>query len=385
MTGPFSHLFGRRRSTHLLAIDAGSSSAVRSLFFEDSPRGRIIIEKRVFALPERGSGAEMVSPIIEHLRVLLARSVRRVGQVPAEALVGLGNHFTRSEILVGRRVRERPGSAIQEPELGEMLSVLLHKRGAATIDGSAYCLASVSPLRVAIDGYPADRLTRETRGREIELTVFATYALARFWESFLELRDLWQGLRLTSVSNQAALAGALIAELGTSEVLIVKIGSKITELTLVRDGSIRSTAQFALGGDAVTEAVAERMGLDRGNAERIKRQWGHLALPGGARRAAGEAIQGAVRAWFEALIGALGREQYAVPARVVLAGGGARLAALREALASQPWHRGLADAERMDIRVLDAAGIARPFFPAAGTALAGPEEAALAAIAYRLT
>lgn len=385
MAGPFSRLFGRGRPRHLLAIDAGSSSAVRSFLFGGSADGWFGIEKRILLLPAREDDAALIPHIIEHLRRLLTRSVRRAGCVPSAALVGLGNHFTFNEAVVCRRTRARPEDAISERELGGILSSFLAEASGRTTGGKHYFLASVAPLRVTVDGYPVDMLSRATRGREIEINLMATYALAAFWESLLELRALWSGLTLTSISNQAAVAGALISKLSVPEALVVKIGARITEVMLVGDGIIRSSAQFPLGGDAVTQAIAERMGIAGGDAERIKRQLGRMTLPAMAAHAAAQAVQDAVRAWLHAFREAVEPWPHAVPERAYLIGGGARLRAIQDTLASQPWYAEMTGAPRTDIRILDAAEIAGPLFRNSSPILAGPEEAALAAIVYRLT
>ena len=385
MAGPFSRLFGRRNPKYLLAIDAGSSSTMRSFLFEESPNRRFGIEKRISAFPEREVDAALIPYIIEHLRRLLIHSVRRVGCVPSEALIGLGNHFTFNEAVVCRRARARPEDAIGERELGGILSSFLADEGERTVGGKRYLLASVAPLRVAVDGYPVDMLSRATRGREVEISHIATYALAAFWESLRELRALWSGLTLTSISNQAAVAGALILKLSVPEALVVKIGARITEVTLLGDGIIRSSAQFPLGGDAATQAIAERMGIARADAERIKRQLGRMTLPAMAARAAAQAVQDAVRAWLHAFREAVEPWPHAVPERTYLIGGGARLRAIADALSAQPWYAHMASAPKTDIRILDAAEIAGPLFQNPTPALAGPDEVALAAIALRLT
>ncbi|MDP3727267.1 MAG: hypothetical protein Q8R35_01355 [bacterium] len=384
MAGPFSRLFGRHRPKYLLAIDAGSSSAVRSFLFEVSPAGRFGIERRVSALPDRDGEAELIPHIIGELRRLLTRSVRRLGCVPTGALVGLGNHFTFNESRVCRSVRERPERAIGEHELGSILSSFLTFEGERVIGAKRYLLASVSPLGVAVDGYTVDALSRATKGREIEISLMATYALDAFWESFLELRTLWRGLSLTSISNQTAIAGALISRLSVPEALVVKIGARITEVTLVGGGTIRSSAQFPLGGDAVTQAIAEEMGIARGDAERIKRQLGRMTLPARAAARADAAVRDAVRAWLQAFRETIASGPHALPERTYLIGGGARLQAIGDALSSQPWYAEITGAPRVDVRILDAADITGPLFRNHGPALAGPDEVALAALTVRL-
>lgn len=382
MRGVFPWLFPSRQR-HFLAVDIGSDAAIRSFLFAATPTERTAIAKHTFELPPRERARDLIPLIRGELMRTLEHTVRRHIQMPEQTLIGLGGHFTFNETLTLRKERAQPSEAIGTGEVSAMLSSLRDEAG-KIVGGRTYCLVSVSPLRVRVDGYTVQTLTRQTRGRTIELTVFATYALQSYWMAISELRERWSGLAIRTIADQAAIAAALIAARPIREALIVKIGARITEVSLVGGGDIRFTGRFALGGEAVTRSLREHMGIAIREAEHIKRQWEHTVLPPHAKEIARRAISEAVTDWLKGLTHLIQTTRYPVPAQIFLLGGGSRLTAVREALVHPAWHKGLSAAERVEVARLDAEELMRPLFRNESPALSGPEEVALAAIAYRL-
>lgn len=368
---------------YLLAVDIGSNT-IRSFLFEQAGGGYIALARHAVELPPREREADLIPFIANELRDVLVRTARRIGRAPSAVLIGLSSRFAFNETTTVHRRRERPDALVRVEEIAAMLSAFRRERAERASGTKHYHLACVSPLRVLVDGYTADALTGTTRGRTIELVLFATYALAPYWTSLLGLRALWGGMELNVMADQAAIAAALISGLGEHAALLVTIGARATEVSLIDRDIIRMNGRFDLGGEAVTQAIAGAMGISRRDAERIKRQWGRAILPPRAARTAAAAISGAAGAWLEDLVRFLESGHCAVPERIYLAGGGAGLDALREALASPAWHRELAEGERVRVIALAAEQFAGSLFRNSRPALAGPEETGLAALVHRL-
>lgn len=378
--------FRRVKRRHFIAIDIGSNTAIRSLCFEETGTEATMIKKLHFELPFREEERDLIPLMSEHLRRLIFQYLREIGHVPDGILIGLGNHFTFNEMAVVRSERHTPEMVVRERELQELLANFLETHRTKVLGGRGYTLAHLMPFRIEIDGYPVETLSRETRGRVIEITLFATYADEAFWKMLYGLRSVLGGLELRFISDQAAVAAALVAVLGIHDALIIKIGARISEVSLLGDNAIRYTGQFESGGDDITTALATRLKISRSDAERMKRQWGSTQLPEATHVALSDTLRAAAARWAEQLVKLLkSEEKFSVPERVYLLGGGTRLALIRDALSSLPWFNELTFLESLDIRHLGAEDIASAIFRNTVLPLSGPEEVSLAALAYRLS
>lgn len=370
---------------HFAAIDIGSNKAIRSLRFDVQGQERVAMRKFSFELPERTRETDLIPLIGEHLRRLLFELVREMQSIPKRVLIGLGSHFTFNEMAVARRSRARAREPIRLPELEGMLAEFVGSHRDRTVAGGRYTLVHLMPFRIAVDGYPVATITRSTRGNLLEITLLATYALDSYWNMLDGLRRTLGGIDVRFMSNQAAVAAVLTSLLEIQDALLVKIGARTTEVSLLSGGSILFTGQFDSGGDIVTRAIAERLKIDIRSAERTKRQWDQASLPAAARLAAADAMRTAVARWQNELTSFLKRdERFMLPERAFIFGGGARLGELYRALTEARWFDGLTFLEKLDIQRLDAETIASRIFRNSDPLLHGPEDVALSALAARV-
>lgn len=380
-----TRLFAGQRTRHFIVMDIGSNSAIRSLRLSENNNECTALKKQYFELPARERDADLIPHINEYLRRLIFQYLREVGRVPDAALIGLGSHFTFNEVISTRRLRKRPHEAIRARELQDILQDFLEEHREKRIGDSAYTLVHVLPFRISIDGYPIDTISQHTSGTTIEMSLFTTYALSSYWQSLWQLTSLWGGLELKFISNQAAIAAAVISLLTVSDALLIKIGAKITEVSLVGSSAILFTGQFDYGGNDFTQAIAKRLDVPFRDAEAIKRQWDATLLPPKTQEAALQAIATAVDSWLEKLVNLCGSDdRFLLPERVYLLGGGARLRTIAEVMNSRPWYSDLTFLERLDTRVLNAEALAPSVFRNSTPLLSGPEEVALVALAARM-
>lgn len=143
-------------------------------------------------------------------------------------------------------------------------------------------------------------------------------------------------------------------------VLVLDVGRGTTDYALYHRGRITRTGVLAVGGDHLTNDLCLGLRLDRGHAEELKLEMGHVAAqgPGGdekvwvygdlregnsaignrcvPRKAIGQILQARVREIFEIVRKELGGRLRAedVPAGVVLAGGTSRLPGIAETAAN---------------------------------------------------
>ena len=120
---------------------------------------------------------------------------------------------------------------------------------------------------------------------------------------------------------------------------VVDIGSRVTNIVVHSNGVPRFVRVLLMGGDNVTEAVAERMGVPVEQAEGVKQQIGLARTPGipESDHPAARVIESTGAALVEEVRGSLGyylAQPSSLPLhRVVVSGGGARLGGLAQRLA----------------------------------------------------
>ncbi len=132
--------------------------------------------------------------------------------------------------------------------------------------------------------------------------------------------------------------GALGAT-GGAEALI-DVGAKVTNIIVHENGAPRFVRVLLMGGDNVTEAISERMGIPFDQADAVKQQIGMAPSRGDvvSDHPAARVIEAAAGTFVEEVRGSLdyylAQPGAAQLARIVLSGGGARLDGLGQRLAT---------------------------------------------------
>ena len=131
------------------------------------------------------------------------------------------------------------------------------------------------------------RVTGEVWEKDIKKQdVLVTAAARSFIQGLIEAVER-AGARVASISpNHAALwagVAALVPDIARGSAALVELGAGKTEVTIVKDGSIRLVRDLAMGSESLTEAlvgvvVSEQgqLTIDRSRAETLKRLYGVL-------------------------------------------------------------------------------------------------------------
>jgi len=77
---------------------------------------------------------------------------------------------------------------------------------------------------------------------------------------------------LQSLASSMAVLNDELKDLGCA---LIDIGGGTTDISVFREGSIRFSAVIAEGGDVITRAIADGLGVSRFDAENIKKRFGH--------------------------------------------------------------------------------------------------------------
>jgi type IV pilus assembly protein PilM len=198
------------------------------------------------------------------------------------------------------------------------------------------------PVEQAIlDYHPVEEFTNESGGRMLRVLLVAA---ARDTVKASLAAATKAGLRpkmvdLTSFAVIRALAER--SELGFSvePEAVVDIGERVTNIAVHEGGVPRFVRILLMGGGDITDAVAERMGVTPEQAEGMKHELGIAGsvIPAqGENHPAGRVLDTSAAAFIEEVRGSLdyylAASTSAPIRRVLLSGGGARLAGLAERL-----------------------------------------------------
>ena len=207
-------------------------------------------------------------------------------------------------------------------------------------------LVGYTVAQYRLDNYPMNNLQFHT-GRKLEADVVATFLPGEVVESlYAAMREA--GLQVASMTLEpiAAMNAAIPAELRLLNLAMVDIGAGTTDIALCRDGSVVGYTMATVAGDEVTEAIMRTFLVDFKTAEQIKRSVGSSdelircrnILGQEERIAAAEVIR-AIQEPMDRLADAIAKQVLSVnetiPSAVFLAGGGSKLAGLREKVADK--------------------------------------------------
>ena len=207
-------------------------------------------------------------------------------------------------------------------------------------------LVGYTVAQYRLDNYPMANLQYHT-GRRVEADVVATFLPGEVVESlYAAMRTA--GLQVASMTLEpiAAMNAAIPAELRLLNLAMVDIGAGTTDIALCRDGSVVGYTMATVAGDEVTEAIMRSFLVDFRTAEQIKRSIGESDelircrnILGQEERVSVDEVAQVIQEPMNKLADAVAKQIISVnggvPSAVFLAGGGSKLAGLREKVAAQ--------------------------------------------------
>lgn len=132
-----------------------------------------------------------------------------------------------------------------------------------------YCIAHT---RVAneLDGEPLGTLTGQS-GRQFGTTVLATFLPAVVVDSLdAVLKEAGLDMKGLTLEPVAALEAVIPPTMRHLNLILIDVGAGTADMVFTGDESVRAFAMVPQGGDSMTEALADELLLDFGEAESVK-------------------------------------------------------------------------------------------------------------------
>ena len=372
----------KKKSRFYVVLDVGTYS-IRSLTIEYGADGAIGLKKTVSILLPKEGGGELATKIGVRLREIIFRHIKWLGKIPDEVILGLASRFAFNALEVARKTREDNKRSVSPAEIEELLKQFVEERKELFVGSEKFIMAHAEPAHLTVDGYDVDpNYPRAIYGSAMELHLILNYIREDFWSELEELRRILGGISIDVRPSHIAVASLLIRENPGKDLLLIKIGGKITEVSGVKNGVLSWTESFHEGGDDITRSLADSFNMSLSRAEEIKKQYETLILPENMAGPAKEIIEKNIRAWREALHTLLRERQFLLPQKIYLYGGGSRLKAIPKALKEKTWARDLTYQEALEVALLASEEFTKNIF--VNQPLRGPEDVDLAALAQIL-
>ena len=375
----FGNIFSRKKKGHFyIVLDAGTYS-IRSLTVEYGANGAIGLKKTISTLLSKESGGKPATKIGMRLREIILRHIKGLGKIPDKVILGLASRFAFNALEMAKKTRENKKRSVNQAEIKELLKQFVENHKELYMGSEKFILTHAEPTHLTVDGYDADsEHSRAIYGTDMELHLILNYIREDFWNELEKLRRILGGISIDVRPSHIAVASLLIHENPGKDLLLIKIGGKITEVSGVKDGVLVWTESFHEGGDNITRSITDSLNISLSRAEEIKKQYETLILPDNIVNPTREIIEKDVLAWREVLHTLLREKQFLVPQNIYLYGGGSRLKAISRALKEKTWTKDLTYQKEITITLLASENFAKNIF--VNQPLRGPEDMDLVAL-----
>ena len=224
-------------------------------------------------------------------------------------------------------------------------------------DMRRYYLVGYTVCQYYLDQYMMSSL-KDHRGRQVKVDLIATFLPSEVVESLYTTMNKI-GLEVASLTLEpiAAINAAIPENLRLLNLVMVDIGAGTSDIAACTDGSVTGYTMATVAGDEVTEGLMKTFLVDFGTAETIKAKIDQeeeicfLDILGFEHKISRDEVFQSIQSTSELLCREIAKKILEVnggpPSALILAGGGSKLARLRD---------GLAEALGMDMNRVAVAG-----------------------------
>jgi cell division ATPase FtsA len=287
----------------------------------------------------RLEAAAVTTPVNAALTQAEDSTERIVGRkvVPDDVIFALTGRATVGKLFTVQQTRPKPAEPITAKELANLRARVerLVRQGLANlpVEGGQWQALAVTDAGIRLN----DHLVLDglgLTGQEISLSVFGVAGQAG---ALRALQVLANRLDL-EMANVVAASQALAAITPQAEAIILDTGLSGTDICLIRDNALVASGSTPFGGAFFTQTLAQALGIDLREAEKLKRSLASGNLTGLEADGVEAHLMGARCRWYDAVIEflmALSGEKL-LPRKIYLTGGGNLLPGLDKLLRTNP-------------------------------------------------
>lgn len=353
-------------SDYLLALDIGTEY-VKALIAKKGKTVEIVGVGRAHEAPSNmyaGAIAD-ISGVARTCEEALAKAEKMAGVVAGEVVVGIAGELVKGNTATIKYRRADPTKPITDEEMEKIIDKVQQRAGERARKEVALetnnpdvdvRLINSALVSLHIDGYKISNPIG-FKGKDVAVQIYTAFAPLVHISAIEKVCDELQ-LELVAVAVEPfAVCRACLGEDAEADFtgIVMDIGGGTTDIAVVEDGGVEGTKMFSIGGRSFTHQIAEQLGLDFEDAEKLKLLEDSPKMKPELKQKVDTAIERNLSVWISGV--QLAIEEFdlleTLPNQILLCGGGASLTQIPEALATTDWYKELAFSRRPLIHLIE--------------------------------
>lgn len=348
----FSFLkFKKEKKKDFLIFDIGSSGIKGLILEKEGRKNRVkrfasksfekfgIFQTTAF---EKDLLEKTISEVIEKLK-LKDQTLTKI------RLIGLSPEILKGRITALSFERSNPEKIIDKEEEKIILDLILDKaqRKVAKrfeenykIAPSEFQVLKKEVIETKISGYKVSPILLGQKGKLFHFGILVVFTLKNYLKTFNLIKKSFIFKEAALVHKAEGLISWLKNKKNFSGIFI-DIGSRFTQVFLVKDGLLKWMREFEVGGDIFTQALSENLGLTQKEAEDLKFRFSNGELSSGSKKMIEEILAQPLNFWFNRLKQEFkecgDKFHFVFPQDFYLFGGGSLLPGIKRILRNGDW------------------------------------------------
>lgn len=353
------------KDDYLVALDIGTEFT-KALIARVGKKGLLEIIGAGRAKQEIGnmySGAIAdITGVVRSCEDALVQAEDMAGLQTKNVVIGIAGEFVKGLTSTVRYRRPKPEKELDTHEV-EFIIQKAQERSAEKARRQIVAetgnpdveikLVNSAIVSLRIDGY---KVTNPLgfQGKDVLIQIYTAFA-PMVHVGALERIATELDLDLLAVAAEPfAVARAILGSDASNNytAILIDIGGGSTDIAVVNDGGVEGTRMFGIAGRSFTKAIANDLGIDYNQAEKLKLHIDDPKLRTAAKKAVNEIVEKVLDVWEQGIELALDDFESVdhLPNRILLCGGGSALDALVERLALGNWYRELPFTKRPTVQ-----------------------------------
>lgn len=333
----------------IFALDIGTRSIIGMVGIPDGDRIHIVAIERAEhtkramidgQIEDIDQVAKIAGQVKERLEKKLGCKLVKVCVAAAGRALRTESVTFEMELARAQKIDAESVSRLEAGAISEAEKQFMNREGRD--NERQFYLVGYTVSRYFLDNYMISNLL-EHHGRVLKADIIATFLPTEVVESlYAAMHKI--GLEVASLTLEpiAAINAAIPQNIRLLNLAMVDIGAGTSDIAVCRDGSVTGYTMAILAGDEITESIMKEYLVDFSTAEKIKSQIDEAEelkftdILGFEQTITREAVFGSIKEASSRLCQEISEKILEVnggmPSAVFLAGGGSRLAGLKEGI-----------------------------------------------------
>lgn len=354
----------KQQEKAIIALDIGTENVKAILFTIEQKQsmageiiGRRAVVKGVGTVHQRlgdiqSSSITDIASVIRNAKQAIQMASQEAGLQPKQLVMGIAGEFVKGATSTMTYKREDSESKINISELRNIVhklqwqsfarvrKTLSEETGYPEIDVK---LVNSSIVEMRIDGYKVSN-PMGFQGKKVKMSIFNSFAPHDHYAALQNIADDLELELLSIFSEPFALSRCLDFEEGEMSAIFIDVGGGVTDIALIKNGSVMGTKMFGIGGRTFTKRLSVELNISFTEAETLKRAYTSDKLEQKSRKIISDIISDDIETWLEGVVLAISEFRSidgGLPSKILLSGGGTYLPELKTTLNTRKWHKKL--------------------------------------------